>query len=56
MINQEMQKFLVVSVFGSVLQKNGEKTIIVDNDECLKKNCIKRAYLDLARVIPYKYC
>lgn len=42
-----MYRFLVQSVFGY--------DISVPNDEGLKKACLGRAYLDLARVIPYKY-
>lgn len=48
-ITDEMQRFLITTTFGYDLKANDAKYTK------LKKACFKRAYLDLARVIPYMY-
>ena len=48
-ISDEMQRFLITTTFGYDLKSD---------DPCyikLKKACSRRAYLDLARVVPYKF-
>lgn len=48
-LSREMQLFLVSTVFGYDMDEED------NNNEKLKLACIGRAYLDLARVIHYKF-
>ena len=48
-ISNEMQRFLITTTFGYDLNADDPGYIQ------LKKACSRRAYLDLARVVPYKY-
>ena len=48
-LSLEMQRFLISTVFGYDMNSEDE------NDVRLKNSCFDRAYLDLARVIPYYF-
>lgn len=48
-ITEEMQRFLITTTFGYDLKANDSSYVK------LKKACSRRAYLDLARVVAYKY-
>ncbi|MCR4717310.1 MAG: hypothetical protein K5656_09020 [Lachnospiraceae bacterium] len=52
-LSEEMKRFLVYSVFGDVLESR-DKLEEKEYNEYLVKKCIKLAYLDLCRVIPYR--